>query len=1162
MQKKRFWVGHNMRTEINLFCLLLVLTFQVSSCFNIDTVKFWNYTTESSSLFGQKVLQYQHGTNKGIYVSSPLQDIKKRIFEGVFKCTVPKGGQNLHCEKMDPFQGRSQAPRVAPYPIISLARNADSTLICQQMKGRKNKSTAGELNGECLLLGTGTGVQTFPDLATTAHNTSKGKNTNNNNNNNNNYGVEETTAVKDNNMEDVDDDDDDVTEIAIVLDGSGSIEKEDFQKAKDFISNMMKMFWEKCTQCDFAVVQYSDVILKEFDLQESRQDSNHALQKVQQIEQVGHVTKTASALQYVLDNIFNEASGSKPKAKKIILVLTDGDIFMDPLNLTTVINSPKMQDVERFAIGVGDAFNKSKTLNELKLIASQEDGHVIRVEDYSALEGLLSSLEQKIIGIEGTKGDKLEFDLAEIGFAVHARNKSFVFGAVGSFDWSGGMLLYQTQHPHKVEFLRETISEDNAKPSKYGYLGYSVTIAQTKIYTFYIAGAPHHSNVGQVIAFEEDITSYHPIYLKGEQLGSYFGFELCTVDIETDGYTDFLLVGAPFYHIQGEEGKVYVYKINSMGNFTLVYTLEQNSYSFARFGYSVASIGDINQDGYQDIAVGAPLEGHLEHPDNFGSVYIYNGKKDGIRRIPSQRITALTFNKQKLQYFGQSIDGGLDLTNDGYPDISVGALASVIVLRSRPVVKITANVRFMPSEIPLILTNDELVVDICFNISPLKTTEMKKTSLKYSLDLDVDMHEKRITFKEDSEKGSLSLIEKNCTRLLLALLPCNYDCFSNIRIKISYTLNADQLRRDLPAPILDMYEPQYTFVELPYVKDCNNKTTCIPILKLITEESGRGLVVGQTKDLTVNFTLINSGDDSYRTTILIAYPNNLQVKIIKTPNSPSIKCSDHKTLQSSLNCDIGHPVFKASNAAFSVVWQLNELKFTEENVIININVSNINNITNLPHHQILLPVKHSFSAVLSAPQVLVVTINQEPARNQEVQYTFDVSTENQYDATIVLSIQVPVTMQSVTISSVKNIQKTQNSTQCEDVTKLCGRDQECGDILYHNIKCNITGREHITVTADLFLSDMAKLVENTKKFLVTGEIIYDKNLFVNLENSEKAQISVMLHKDIPVNLLPVMIGSSIGGILLLLVIVVILVKCGFFERKYKNFDEQEDQTHK
>lgn len=35
-----------------------------------------------------------------------------------------------------------------------------------------------------------------------------------------------------------------------------------------------------------------------------------------------------------------------------MVVLTDGDIFGDPLKLTTVINDPKMQGVVRFAIGV------------------------------------------------------------------------------------------------------------------------------------------------------------------------------------------------------------------------------------------------------------------------------------------------------------------------------------------------------------------------------------------------------------------------------------------------------------------------------------------------------------------------------------------------------------------------------------------------------------------------------------------------------------------------------------------------------------------------------------------------------------------------------------------------------------------------------------------
>lgn len=51
----------------------------------------------------------------------------------------------------------------------------------------------------------------------------------------------------------------------------------------------------------------------------------------------------------------------------------------------------------------------------------------------------------------------------------------------------------------------------------------------------------------------------------------------------------------------------------------------------------MATIGDISQDNLTDVAVGAPLEG-LEAVDgtSFGSVYIYNGRQDGLSTSPSQ----------------------------------------------------------------------------------------------------------------------------------------------------------------------------------------------------------------------------------------------------------------------------------------------------------------------------------------------------------------------------------------------------------------------------------------------------------------------------------------------------------------------------------------------
>ncbi|CAM5164621.1 unnamed protein product [Eretmochelys imbricata] len=140
------------------------------------------------------------------------------------------------------------------------------------------------------------------------------------------------------------------------------------------------------SQGTFAVVQYGAEIQTEFDLQESSNKST-ALCKVHNITRLGSVTKTASALQHVLDAIFNESRSSVKDAHRMILVMTDGEIFLDSLSLTDVMSSPKMATIERYALGVGpsgwlllhrsgDVFSKQRALKELQLIASDPD------EDY------------------------------------------------------------------------------------------------------------------------------------------------------------------------------------------------------------------------------------------------------------------------------------------------------------------------------------------------------------------------------------------------------------------------------------------------------------------------------------------------------------------------------------------------------------------------------------------------------------------------------------------------------------------------------------------------------------------------------------------------------------------------------------------------------------
>ncbi|XP_025957225.2 integrin alpha-E [Dromaius novaehollandiae] len=963
------------------------------------------------------------------------------------------------------------------------------------------------------------------------------------------------------------------TEIVFILDGSGSIEQEDFEKAKAFIYKMMKTLYEKCFECDFAVVQYGFEIRTEFDLRENW-NPNATLQKVLDIEQVCNVTKTASAMQHALDSIFTESHGSQKNAAKVMIVLTDGEILLDEMNLTTVINSPKMAGIERYAIGVGDAFKKPKALNELRLIASgPDDTNVFQVTNYSALDGLLSTLQQSIIGIEGTQGDALQYELAQAGFSVQILDKAILMlGAVGAFDWSGGILLYELATKTAV-FLNE--SKEEGKKAKYTYLGYSVAVVSTGYGALYVAGAPRHSMTGKVLVFQDSRLKQT---LQGEQVGSYFGSELCPLDVNRDGVTDLLLVGAPFYHIRGEEGRVYVYRLETeTGSFTLEGHLNvQVTSPFARFGFTVASIGDINRDGYEDIAVGAPLEDQLSNSSSFGSIYIFNGDKDGIKSSFSQRVKASEISPE-LQYFGQSIDGGFDFTEDGLQDITVGSLKNVVLLRSRPVVQFLTSMRFTPERILIFTNNSIITAKLCFDIilaSPASKQVFSQLYLLYTVDLDVKMPKKRVQFEDQNttRSGQLLVSKDMCLELQLYALPCDFNCFSSVILRVKHKLFNKNTKMEFAVPMLDRYQPSEMHFQLPYKKDCNNKTVCTAHLTLTTQIP-KELLVGHTKEVTMIFTLSNSGDDSYMTTMVLNYSKNLHFKkMTAEPSSPVIHCGQpvpSTSITSSLNCRIGHPIFNKTTAIFSVIWQLRETVFQNKSTV-TVNVTNTNENSTTLTEEHILDTRYAFTAVLTKPVSLIyVNVSQGLVENRE--FKFNINGENLFNATIQLQIWIPIRLQGHNILSVKNATGTQGTTACrvaeEPVTGLQGYGGDAAapavrDVQYRCVYCSLSAAwDNVTVAAEVAVADAQQFLKTRTDLLVAGKITFDRKLYVALkEEHHSAEIALVLLKEEAFDPLPVIIGSSVGGLLLLAFIILLLWKCGFFKRNYKSMMEEEDNS--
>ncbi|XP_059812024.1 integrin alpha-6-like isoform X1 [Hypanus sabinus] len=606
-------------------------------------------------------------------------------------------------------------------------------------------------------------------------------------------------------------------------------------------------------------------------------------------------------------------------------------------------------------------------------------------------------------------------------------NHYVFFGAPGTYNWKGNVRAEQLSHtlvymgiyddgPYEVGDERKQLAELVPVPA-HSYLGFSVDsgkslIRQNKLSV--VSGAPRANHKGAVVILrKESVNRLAPEHiLWGEELGSSYGYSVATVDLNSDGWMD-LVVGAPYFFDRKEEigGAAYVY-INQAGKLDRVNCVRLNGTKDSLFGLAVANIGDINQDGYEDIAVGAPYDGQ-------GKVYIYHGNKFGLNPIPAQIIEGETVGVTK---FGYSIDGGIDIDDNFYPDMVVGSLSdSAVLFRACPVINVTTQVSINPQQIDLELKScrhfSGICIDVkaCFNYKSKPESYNPRIVLGFTIEADAlegDGQRRRpprvsflnTEYLENQYTGEVVLRnqkEDNCTDVTMKLQENIRDKLRPIPVTLTYVIKEakrkkKQAERQLTSlmPVLNADIPNTVREEVNFLREgCGPDKICQSNLQLnyrfgtrddddvfhplpLDEQRRQVFSLSDQKDIALEIKVTNSpsdsknptkdGDDAHEAVLNASFPDTLSYSAFRSSQDKNLVCVAN-TNGSLAECELGNPMKRDAQVTFYLILStsLITIETTTLPIILQLTTiseqSNLNPITATAHVMIVLPLSLSGS---------------------------------------------------------------------------------------------------------------------------------------------------------------------------------------------------------
>nr|XP_057944628.1 integrin alpha-11a isoform X4 [Doryrhamphus excisus] len=499
--------------------------------------------------------------------------------------------------------------------------------------------------------------------------------------------------------------------------------------------------------------------------------------------------------------------------------------------------------------------------------------------------------------------------------------------------------------PPKAAYMQEFPEELKNHGAYLGYTVTSVVSAKNGRLLVAGAPRFNHTGKVIVFTLKSpgNLTIVHS--LKGQQIGSYYGSEIAPVDMDGDGVTDNLLVAAPMFFSGGmEKGKVYIYRLTELNRFVFEGALEiHNGGQNARFGSSLAPVPDLNGDGFNDLVVGAPLEDdHKGAIYVFFSQHNRILRKYKQRIAAADLAPGLQYFGRSIHgMMDMNNDGLVDLAVG-----SLGAavlLWSRSVVRIYTSVrfepsKINIFVKDCQRGGKDVTCMSAIV---CFNITARTAiAATQEVGIKYNVSIVERRFNPRAVLDNPSKSQphNLTLLpgEETCEHIYFHVME-TIDYARPIVFAVQVGLwDAED------GPVLDESWPTLSKTELPFWNGCDEDERCVPDLALQTgtdlmtpsrfcsqpvqsrgafcRHLGEGGAEGSLRVLEANrrrvvvdARLENKGENAYNARLNISYSPNLRFSslILKDNADVRIECYPEDKLRHEKVCNVSAPFMKS-----------------------------------------------------------------------------------------------------------------------------------------------------------------------------------------------------------------------------------------------------------